>query len=317
MEVGIGRWGRELQWWSHPLCTAQQWHLISRADNTSSRKTSTLRAPLWCPPSCLCTANSGPLPRSALLTLHFSSQPLPASVASCFGLGFPGLIPQGALVWAICTGTVGSKLVLVVAAFRTLEPVQAEEALAWGMGESAQMGTSPKAGARRWEGGPAGGEGVAVVSLPLVSHSVVAPCIYSALDFLWNFPGCEVPNLSPFWLSLCSQQCSSPCIQSPNPTFQHPAPVCSRRHTAQAGVYRAAAHTVCTVLPWFCPPQTGCCVSLWSAEGPLMPPADFPARNGLFWVQEPLFTFSPPSEVLVPSHFLFSFSFFHPNWLHR
>ena len=33
-------------------------------------------------------------------------------------------------MWAICTGTVGSKLVLVVAAFRTLEPVQAEEALA-------------------------------------------------------------------------------------------------------------------------------------------------------------------------------------------
>lgn len=53
------------------------------------------------------------------------------------------------------------------------------------MGESAQMGTSPKAGA-----GKVGKEGlqvgkvVAMVSLPLVCHSVMAPCSYSALDFL-------------------------------------------------------------------------------------------------------------------------------------
>ena len=36
-EAGAGGWGRRLQWWACPLCTTQQWHLISKAVHASSR----------------------------------------------------------------------------------------------------------------------------------------------------------------------------------------------------------------------------------------------------------------------------------------
>ena len=42
--------------------------------------------------SCLCPANSSPLPRSTLLTPHFSTQLPPELAASCLRLGCPGLI---------------------------------------------------------------------------------------------------------------------------------------------------------------------------------------------------------------------------------
>ena len=53
------------------------------------------------PSGCLCAANSGPLPGFALLTSHFSTQPLPALAASCLRLGCPGLIPEEALAWTM------------------------------------------------------------------------------------------------------------------------------------------------------------------------------------------------------------------------
>ena len=61
---------------------------------------------------------------------------------------------------------------------------------------------------------------------------------------------------------LHSQQLSPPWVCSPNPTFQHPALLCTRRHTAQAGVCRGAVQTMSTVLTLSCLPQTSCCVPL-------------------------------------------------------
>ena len=63
-----------------------------------------------------------------------------------------------------------------------------------------------------------------------------------------NFPGCGVPSSCSFRLSLHSQQLSPPWVCSPKPTSRHPAPLCTRRHTTQAGVHRAAAQTMHTVL---------------------------------------------------------------------
>lgn len=68
------------------------------------------------PSGFLCAANTGPLPRSTLLTTSFSTQPPSALAASCLRLGCPGLIPEEALA---------------VVVLRTLETVQVEEALAW------------------------------------------------------------------------------------------------------------------------------------------------------------------------------------------
>ena len=72
---------------------------------------------------CLCTANSSPLLESALLTPHFSTQPLPALVASCFRLWRPRLIPSEVLAWVEWTGPLGPvwpKEALAVVADRTM-----------------------------------------------------------------------------------------------------------------------------------------------------------------------------------------------------
>lgn len=72
----------------------------------------------------ICTTDSGPLPGSALLTPQFSTQPLPAWVASCLRQERSGLIPEEALAWV---------------AFRTPEPVWVEEPLVLAVGKPAQV----------------------------------------------------------------------------------------------------------------------------------------------------------------------------------
>ena len=91
------------------------------------------------------------------------------------------------------------------------------------------------------------------------------------LDSSENFPGCEAPYSCPFRLSLHSQQLSPPWIHSPNCTFQHPASLNPWRHTTQAGVCRAVAWAMHTVLTLSCLPQTSCCISLQSHRGPFLP----------------------------------------------
>lgn len=89
-------------------------------------------------------------------------------------------------------------------------------------------------------------KGLAMVALPFVRHSTMAlaPMVTQASS----------PRLSSLWSSLLqemllhSQQLSPPWVCSPNPTFQHPALLCTRRHTTQAGVCRGAARTMSTVL---------------------------------------------------------------------
>lgn len=89
-------------------------------------------------------------------------------------------------------------------------------------------------------------KGLAMVALPFVRHSTMAlaPMVTQASS----------PRLSSLWSSLLqemllhSQQLSLPWVCSPNPTFQHPALLCTRRHTTQAGVCRGAARTMSTVL---------------------------------------------------------------------
>ena len=68
-----------------------------------------------------------------------------------------------------------------------------------------------------------------------------------------------VELLTPLRLSPLSQQQSPPQVCSPNPTFWHPAPVCTCRHPSQAGAHRGAvARTICIGLTVSCLPQTSC-----------------------------------------------------------
>ena len=149
-------------------------------------------------------------------------------------------------------------------------------------------------------------KGLAMVALPFVRHSTMAlaPMVTQASS----------PRLSSLWSSLLqemllhSQQLSPPRVCSPNPTFQHPALLCTRRHTTQAGVCRGAARTMSTVL---CPAVHRPVVVFPSiTKGPLLSQWLSLLGGCFFELQEPLLTFSSPPGVLVPSHFLFSFFLF-------
>ena len=118
-----------------------------------------------------------------------------------------------------------------------------------------------------------------------------------------NIPSCGTPYSYPFILSFHSQQLSPPWVLSSNTTFHHSAPVCTRRHRTQAGVCRQQHRSWAQFLlcPAFYRPVAA------FLTNPLSALAYFPTVNGLFWVWEPLFTFSSSPGVLVPSCFLFLF----------
>ena len=131
--------------------------------------------------------------------------------------------------------------------------------------------------------------------------------------FSANFPSRGAPYSCPFRLSFYSQQVSPPWVHAPNPTFQHPAPLCNRRHTTQPGVRRVVAQTMHS--SYFVLLSTD-----HQLHSPLIPrrslsvPADFPTMRGFFWLREPLLTFSFAQGLLVPLLIpLFFFSFFHPT----
>ena len=95
-----------------------------------------------------------------------------------------------------------------------------------------------------------------------------------------NFPAHGAPYSCPFSLSLHIQQLSSPRVHCPNPIFQHAAPLCTRRHMAQAGVHGAAAWTVSTDLTLSCLPLTSCCIPLWPPKAPSVSQLIFPLWGG-------------------------------------
>ena len=128
--------------------------------------------------------------------------------------------------------------------------------------------------------------------------------------FSANFPSRGAPYSCPFRLSFYSQQVSPPWVHAPNPTFQHPAPLCNRRHTTQPGVRRVVAQTMHS--SYFVLLSTD-----HQLHSPLIPrrslsiPADFPTVRECFWVWRPPLTFSFPQGLLVPFLIpLFLFFFF-------
>ena len=83
---------------------------------------------------------------------------------------------------------------------------------------------------------------------PFACHSTVMPCPYDTLGFfqklshLWS-------SLFLFLQAVFSKPTAVPSwVHSPNPTFEHLAPLYARRHTTQAGVHKAAAQTTYTYL---------------------------------------------------------------------
>ena len=134
-----------------------------------------------------------------------------------------------------------------------------------------------------------------------------------------SVPSFWAPHSHPLRVSPCSQQQSSPWVCSPNPMFQHPpsrphkqTPIsgwgtqgCGTDHLCRS---HSAPHTTDHVLYSPLGPQSSPSVStyLLSSEG---------ASLG----EKPLHSFSSPSGLQVPSHFLFSFFpfLFCPSQLHR
>ena len=98
-----------------------------------------------------------------------------------------------------------------------------------------------------------------------------------------------------------------PWVCSPNPMFQHTAPVPTSGHPSQAGVHRAVARTICVGLTLSCLPQTCCWALLQTPEDPLLSQLISPPVRGLTQMQEHLLTFSSPPGVQVLSCFLSSF----------
>ena len=125
-----------------------------------------------------------------------------------------------------------------------------------------------------------------------------------------SIPRCGVPHSHPLRLSPHSPQQSSPQVCSPNPTFQHPAPVHTSRHTTQAGACRVVSWTTSVGLTLYCLPQTGCCALLQAPDTPLLSQLISPLAMGVPWVQEPLLSFRSsrsPHRAQLPSCFLSSF----------
>lgn len=146
----------------------------------------------------LCKANSSPLPGPTLLTPHFSTQPLPALMASHFRLWCPGLIPEEALT---------------LVALRTLEPALARKS--WPEGQASLLSGEPLpvlTEARGWRMGKG-------VSTCFVHHSVMAACFCLHPRFLQKtFPAVE--GLTPVLQGvLHSQKLLPSWVLSLNPTF--------------------------------------------------------------------------------------------------
>lgn len=147
---------------------------------------------------CLCKANSSPLPGPTLLTPHFSTQPLPALMASHFRLWCPGLIPEEAL-----------KLV----ALRTLEPALARKP--WPEGQASLLSgeTLPVLTEAR---GQRMGKGVATC---FVHHSVMATCFCLCPWFLQKTFWLWSTLLLSFRTTLHSQKLLPSWVLSLNPTL--------------------------------------------------------------------------------------------------
>ena len=129
-----------------------------------------------------------------------------------------------------------------------------------------------------------------MAALPLACHSTLTPSFYGVPGFICKVSSCRTPYSCPSRLSFHSQQWFPPWIFTPNPIFQHPVPLCNRRHMIQARMSRAVAQTMheavslafhrpsSALIPWrpisvpadsptvmgFSPPSSASCQSCWS-----------------------------------------------------
>ena len=133
------------------------------------------------------------------------------------------------------------------------------EPAAAGVRESAPAGALPSAwGGRGWRVGREAE--MAALPLCITQQWCFASMVVQVSST--SMLSCGFSYSHPLRLSPCSQQQSSPQVCSPEPMFQHPAPVHTSRHTSQAGACRAVARTICVGLTLSCLPQTGCCTLL-------------------------------------------------------
>ena len=100
-------------------------------------------------------------------------------------------------------------------------------------------------------------KGVIMAAPPLARCWTMMPCYFST-----ELPSHGAPCSCPFRLSFHSQELSSPWVCTPNPSFQHPAPLCNRRLMIQTGMHRAAVLIMPAVLTLPGLPQTVCCILL-------------------------------------------------------
>ena len=171
--------------------------------------------------------------------------------------------------------------------------------LSWRDGKDESMGVPSSAceGQRSWQVG----KGLSWQPCPLhaTQHWHLASMVSQALSA--SFLSCRTPYSCPFRLSFHSQQWFPPWIFTPNPIFQHPVPLCNRRHMIQARMSWAVAQTMHAALSLaFHRPSSA--LIPWR---PISVPADSPTVMG----------FSPPSSASCQGcwslfWFLFSVTFF-------
>ena len=136
-----------------------------------------------------------------------------------------------------------------------------------------------------------------------------------AWAFLQTFPVVERLTPIPSGCLFTANSWSPPSVHSPNPTFQHPAPLLTRRHATQAGVSRAVAQTICLSLTLSCFPETCCYIPLWSPEVSFLSQLISPPWRGFSECRN----LSSPSPLhqgcwsLPISYFLFFLSFILPS----
>ena len=98
------------------------------------------------------------------------------------------------------------------------------------------------------------GREAAKAASPLTHHSTIALHFYGSLGFLLKHSQLQSCSLlSPQAVSSQPQQ-SFPHVCSPNPMFQHPAPVPTSGHSSQAGACSVVAWTFCVSLTLSCLP---------------------------------------------------------------
>ena len=163
---------------------------------------------------------SNPLHESALLTPCFSIYPPPALADSCLRQEGPGQTLEA--LWQVV--------------LRTPELTQVEETMTWSAREPVQVGLLLVFTETKLMGKEGSCHGSPTPCTPLNNDAL--PLWYPGL-FPKAFPVEELFIPLPSGCLFTANSCL--LLGS---TFQHPTPLCNRRHTAQAGMPKGAAQTI-------------------------------------------------------------------------